>query len=323
VPRADQFGLLSRILAWTVPAAAAAIAALHQGLAVGGDTHVFVDAGRTLLSSQWDRAFASPVVQAGPIQLALFGSLGRWHGALALVLTMGTAVLVVAAVRAAGVKSSLLLGGVGLVAVLTGLTEVGLGGHPADAVIPLVWICAAAEARRGHAWRAAILIGLSAGLETWGILGVAVLALAPRRRDALSGTVVAGATALVLFLPFVLGGHFEMSKFHWYVGSPSLVSTLVPEGTPFGWSLRLVQAAFALSAGTAVALLLRRRPDAVWVAPLAIIVVRLLLDPVMWSYYLAAPKMVVLVGAALGASRLVLPRGVLRPTWGDSGRLVR
>ncbi len=195
MPRADQFGLLSRILAWTVPAAAAAIAALHQGLTVGGDTHVFVDAGRTLLSSHWDRAFASPVVQAGPIQLALFGSLGRWHGALALVLTTGTALLVVTAARAAGVKSSVLLGGVGLVAVVTGLTAVGLGGHPADAVIPLVWICAASEARRGNAWRAAILIGLSAGLETWGILGVAVLALAPRKLDAVSGTFVAGATA--------------------------------------------------------------------------------------------------------------------------------
>ena len=64
-----------------------------------------------------------------------------------------------------------------------------------------------------------------------------------------------------------------------------------------------MQAVFAVSAGVAVARLLHRSPHVIWVAPLAIIIVRLLLDPVMWSYYLAAPKMVVLVGAALGADR--------------------
>jgi hypothetical protein len=286
-----------------LPPAAAAVAALHQGLFVNGDSHVFIDAGRTLLSSHWDRAFASSTVQAGPLQLALFGSVGRWHAALALVLTTGTALLVVAAARAAGVKSSLLLGGVGLLAVLTGLTGVGVGGHPADAVIPLIWILAAVEARRGHAWTAAVLIGASAGFETWGILGVAVLAFAPRRRDAFLWVFVAGATALALFAPFVLGGHFKMSAFHWYVRSPSLVSMLVPEGTPFGWSLRLVQAAFAVSAGVAVVRLLRHSPHAVWVAPLAIIVVRLLLDPLLLSYYLTGPKALILVGAALGAAR--------------------
>lgn len=110
---AGQLGLLDRVLPWTLPPAAAAVAALHHGLFVNGDSHVFIDAGRTLLSSHWDRAFASSTVQAGPLQLALFGSVGRWHAALALVLTTGTALLVVAAARAAGVKSSLLLGGVG------------------------------------------------------------------------------------------------------------------------------------------------------------------------------------------------------------------
>jgi hypothetical protein len=286
-----------------LPPAAAAVAVLHQGFVVDGDSHLFVDAGRTLLSSHWNQAFASPTVQVGPLQLALFGSVGRWHAALALVLAMGTALLVVAAARAAGVKSPTLLCGVGLLAVVTGLTGMGVHGHPADAVLPLVWILAAAEARRGHAWRAALLIGLSAGLETWGILGVAVLALTPRKRDALVGTVVAGATALVLFAPFVLGGHFEMSSFHWYVSYPSPVSMLVPEGTPFGWPLRLVQAAFAVSAGVAVVRLLRHSPHVVWAAPLAILVVRLLLDPLLLSYYLAGPKALILVGAALGAAR--------------------
>jgi hypothetical protein len=309
---AGQFELLGRVLPWTLPPAAAAVAALHQGLGLDGDSHLFIWAGRTLLSSQWNHAFALPTVQVGPLQLALFGSVGRWHAALALVLTMGTALLVVAAARAAGVKNSALLCAVGLLAVVTGMTEVGLGGHPADAVLPLIWILAAAEARRGHAWRAGLLIGLSAGLETWGILGVAVLALAPRLRDALVGTCIAGGTALALFAPFVLGGHFEMSSFHWYVSYPSPVSMLVPEGTPFGWPLRLVQAAFAVSAGVAVVRLLRRSPHVVWAAPLAIVVVRLLLDPLLLSYYLAGPKVLILVGVTLGAARWTRVRGPRR-----------
>lgn len=300
---ADQSGLFSHVLAWGVPAAAAAVATLHQGLAVDGDSHLFIAAGQTLLSSHWSRAFAQSTVQAGPLQLALFGSVGHRHAALALVLTVGTALLVVAAARAAGVKSPVLLCGAGLLAVVAGVTGNGLGGHPADAVLPLVWIIAAGEARRGHAWRAGVLIGLTAGLETWGILGIAVLALAPRKRDAFAGTCLAGATALALFAPFILGGHFHMSSFHWYVSYPSPVSMLVPEGTPFGWPLRLVQAAFAVSAGVAVVRLLRRSPHVVWAAPLAIIVVRLLLDPLLLSYYLAGPKVLILVGAALGAAR--------------------
>lgn len=114
---------------------------------------------------------------------------------------------------------------------------------------------------------------------------------------------MAGATALAVFAPFVLGGHFEMSSFQWYVSYPSPVSMLVPEGTPFGWPLRLVQAVFAVSAGVAVVRLLRRSPHVLWAAPLAIVVVRLLLDPLLLSYYLAGPKVLILVGAALGAAR--------------------
>lgn len=131
---------------------------------------------------------------------------------------------------------------------------------------------------------------------------MAALACAPRLRDASVGTLVAGATAVALFAPFILGGHFEMLSFHWYVSSPSPMSMLVPEGTPFGWSLRLVQAAIAVSAGVGVARVLRHSPHALWAAPLAIIVARLLLDPILRSYYLAGPKALILVGAALGAA---------------------
>jgi hypothetical protein len=292
------------VLTWLVPVAAAWVAA-SRNLTLGDDGALFVRAGRTLLSSHWNHAFAVPTVQAGPVQLALFGSLGRSGWALSLVLATGIVLLVVAAARRVGVESPALLCGVGVLAAATGLTGVGYTwGHPADAVLPLLWIFAAAEARRGRALRAGLIVGLSAGLETWGTLGVAVLALAPSRRQAGAGALVAAGVALALFLPFMLGGHFEMWSFRWFVYRPSPMSMLVAPGTQYGWPLRLAQGALAVGAGVAVARLLRHSPHALWAVPLAIVAAKLLLDPDLYSYYLAAPQGPIFVGAALGASRL-------------------
>lgn len=292
------------VVTWLVPVAAACLAASRH-LTIGDDGNLFVKAGRTLLSSHWSHAFALSNVQAGPLQLALFGSLGRADRALSLVLATAIVLLVVAAARRVGVENPFLLCGVGLVAVATGLTGVGYSfGHPADAVLPLLWIFAAVEARRGRTLRAGLIVGLSAGLETWGILGVAVLALAPRRRDAGAGVLVAAGLALALFLPFMLGGHFEMWSFRWYVYRPSPLSMLVAPATPYGWPLRLAQGAFAVGAGLGVARLLRDTPHALWAVPLAIVAAKLLLDPDLYSYYLAAPQGPIFVGASLGATRL-------------------
>jgi hypothetical protein len=301
--------LLTRSLPWVASAVAAAVAASRSAPAAG-DTSIFVWAGRTLLSAHWSHTYAYPTIQAGPLQLGLFGSVGHSPEALAIVLGPATALLVVTAARVTGVENAVLLTGVGLFSVLAGFTTAAYSvGHPADAVLPLLWIIAAAEARRGRVWQAGLLVGLSAGLETWGILGVAVLALAPRRRQARAGTLVAAATAAALFLPFVLGGHFAMFSFHWQVQPPSPLSLLVPEGTPFGWPLRLAQGVLAVGAGVAVSRLLRHSPHALWAAPLAIVVTRLQLDPLLFTYYLSAPQGPIMVGAALGASRLGLLRG--------------
>ena len=308
-PRA-RVGRLSHVVAWVVPAVAAALGAFRQGMNDGqGDARIFIWAGRTLLSGQWNHAFSHSIVQAGPLQLALFGSLGRSSDALALVLAPATALLVVAAVRAVGVTNPLMFGGAGVLAVATGLTQAGYStGHPADAVLPLVWILAAADARRGHVYRAALLVGLCAGLETWGILGVAVLAFAPRRRDVAIGTVVAGVTALALFLPFLLGGHFTMFSLHWQVRPPAPLSLFVAAGTPFGWPLRLAQGVVAVGAGSAVARLLRDSPHGLWAAPLAVVGARLLLDPLLLTYYFAALQGPVFVGAAAIASQVLRDR---------------
>jgi hypothetical protein len=303
---------MKRVLAWIVPAAAAAaLAPLARG--DGGDGWMFVAAGRTLLSSHWSHAFADSAVQVGPLQLALFGSVGRSPVALAVVLGVAAALLPVAAARTLGVERPALLAGAGLLAVAAGFTITGYdSGHPADSLLPLLWTLAAADAGRGRVLRAGLVVGLSAGVETWGILGAAVLALAPDRRGAARGTALAAAVAAALFLPFVAAGHFAMGSYDWVVTPRSLFALVVADGTGFGWPLRLAQGAFALAAGVAVARLARRSPHALWLVPVAVVAARLLLDPLLTGYYFAAVEGPALAGAALLASRGLRLRGLRR-----------
>lgn len=312
---AGQFGLLEQILAWTIPAAAAAALAVDQSYRFnefnyGSDGTFWVRYGQVLLSSHWDRAFSNPEIQVGPLQLAFFGSLANKEMTIAILLGVVTALLVVAATRAAGVRNAALLCVVGLFAVVIGLTRIpDRSGHPADVMLPLIWVIAADQARRNHRLRAGLLIGLCAGVETWGILGVAVFAFAPRLRDAAVSTLVSAGIALALFLPFMLGGHFEMLFLGWKVDQPSLMSLIVPVGTHFGWPLRLVQAMVAVSAGIAAARALRHSPHAIWIPPLVIVAARLLLDPLLNSYYPSAGEGLILVGAAVGAAHWTRLRG--------------
>ncbi|HLX21278.1 MAG TPA: hypothetical protein VKR23_14100 [Gaiellaceae bacterium] len=301
---------MRRFAPWLVPAVLAAAAApLVRG--DGGDSPLFVAAGRTLLSSHWRDAFADSSIQVGPLQLALFGSVGRSLDALSIVIGIGVVLLVLVAARSAGVTSARLLGLTGLTAVLTGLTVNAFeAGHPADAVLPLLWIVAAADARRGRVMRAAALVGLGAGLETWSILGLAVLVLAPRRQDAVRGAVVGGGVAVALFLPFVLGGRFEMLSYTWNVSSGSLLALVVSPGTHVGWALRLAQGAAALGAGLAVARLARGSAHAVWLVPLAVVLARLALDPLDNGYYFVGVVGPALVG--LGAYVSSAPSARLR-----------
>src|SRR5262249_39337231 len=159
-------------------------------------------------------------------------------------------------------------------------------GHPAETLVPLLWILAAADARRGHTVRAALVVGLSAGLETWGLLGVAVLALAPSVRRALAGAALAGGVGLALYLPFVAGGHFEMASYRWQVSPHSLLALAVAPGTPFGWAPRLAQGALAVGVGILVAR--ARTPHALWLVPIAVVLARLAVDPLVSDYYFVA-----------------------------------
>jgi hypothetical protein len=301
---------VKRLLAWALPAALAA------GLAPflrsdGGDMSLFVRAGRTMLSGDWSHTFSSSGIQAGPLQLLLFGTVGRSPAALAAVLAAAAALLLTLAVRSLGVERPRLLALAGVLAVATGLTtHVFDAGHPANGLLPLLWIVAAAEARRGRTLRAAAIVGLSAGFETWGVLGVAVLALAPSLRDAVRALPLAAGVAAALFLPFAIAGDFAMLSYRWVIMGRSLLGHVVAPGTSFGWPLRLVQGGLAVASGVGIARVARRSPHALWLVPLAIVLVRVALDPMDSGYYFDGIQAPALAGLLLVAARgLRIPAG--------------
>lgn len=300
------------LLAWIAPLGAATLAAV-LGANDPADVPYFVSAARLLFSSHWADTFADPSLQVGPLQLLFFGAGDRIGGLglLAVATEVGVAALVVFTV------GRLLAGrlwrreaqlAVGLAAVALGLTADAYGyGHPAQVAVPLLWILAALEVRSGRAVRGGTLLGLAAGLELWGVLGVPVLLLAPTVRRAFAGLVTQIAVTAALYLPFVLAGNFRMFDHRWKIESGSLVHVLLGPGG-FPWTLRLVQGAAAVAVGTGIALALRRSPSALWVVPLAVIGVRLLLDPTLYSWYWLGLETVALLGAAELATRLAAHR---------------
>ena len=260
-----------------------------------GDLAFFVHTSEKLFSD-WRGLFADPNVQVGPLQLLLF-RIGDLAGALALLVQMGAAALLwVTAGRLLSNKRVRF--GVCLAAVALGLTYGAYqDGHPAQVVIPLLWVLAACDAREGRVVRAGTLVGLSAGLEVWGVLGAVVLVLAPHLRAAVRGLAVQVGVSTALFLPFLAAGEFRMFDYRWRVNGDTLLGLVVEPGSDFTWLMRLAQGLVALAAGAGVAFPLRRSLHAVWLAPLTVVAVRLVLDPVRYPWYWLAVQTLALLGA--------------------------
>jgi hypothetical protein len=279
--------------------AAAACVALLVRPDDTGDLPFFLHAADRLLSADWANVFTDPNVQVGPVQLLVFGLADR-GGLLPLVVQVGTAALLwVTAGRLLTRRAPRAQLLAGLAAVALGLTYGAYqDGHPAQLVVPLLWVLAGLEARAGRTVHAGALVGLSAGFELWGLLGAVVFVLAPRMRAAVAGLATEVSVVAGLFLPFVLAGQFRMFEYSWRVNPDTLLGLLAEPGTPFTWSLRLLQGIAALGVGVAIAWTLRHTLHAVWLGPLAVIAVRLALDPVRYPWYWLALETLVVLGAA-------------------------
>ncbi len=292
---------------WLPVLGAAAVVAAHDRRADAGDLVYFVHRGERLLSSHWASAYGDRELQSGPLQLVVAGA-ARSTSVLAFVVEIGVVALLLFVLGRMEVPVRWRLVA-GIAAVAAGLTHGAfVEGHPAEVVTPLLWVLAALEARRARTLRAGGLISLSAGLELWGLLGVAVLFLTPSMRAAARGAAVAAGLAAVQLAPFVAFGDFRMFDYRWRIASGTLVGFFVPPGTHFGWPLRLLQAGVACGIGVLLARRLRTA-HAVWLVPLSVAVVRIGLDPLAYGWYWLEVEALTLVGVALVATAL-LPRAL-------------
>jgi hypothetical protein len=302
-----------------VLAAAVVLAVVGPGATF--DTLYFLRASHTLLSAHWSRTFAAPGLQAGPLEIlaiGLAGKLGTAAGSSAVagvrvLQSLGlTALLLVGATAVCPRRRRpLVVGAAGAAALATGtVSGAFFYGHPAELANPVLWVVAAAALARRRPWLAGVLVGVSAGLETWGLLGIAVL-VARRTRAREAGLAAAAAFAVVIAVygPFVASGHFAMLSYRWQISPASVPALVVGAGGSFGWPLRLLQAAAACGTGAAASIFLRRTSAAWWVAPMCIVWTKLALDPQPANaWYLLAPQTVALLGAAQLAGSLLAKR---------------
>jgi hypothetical protein len=308
-------------------------AAVTVGLVVPpgdtGDLAFFMHSAERLFSGGWAQTYADPTLQVGPLQLVVLGALDTVAGLAGISPTrLIGAVFGAVVVTLFWLIARRLLDGRGGRWALTAavLAPVALSytfdayrdGHPAQALVPLLWVLAGFEIRAGRAWTAGLLIGVSAGFEVWGILGVAIVVLTPRVWDATRAFAAATLVLVALLAPFALAGDFGMFEYRWVVNGDTLLSLFVEPGTAFTWPLRMLQGGTAVLVGAGVAWSLRRSAAALWAGPLALVAVRLALDPVRYPWYWLAVETLVLVGAVhlLGrVERISVPEQRTRLVW--------
>jgi hypothetical protein len=304
---------------WLLLAPAALLSAANPA-PIFGDPIRFARAGAELFGGRLAEIYTDPWMQAGPFEL--IGSFLMfpfphqhtaayvWHleqnlsalffvfGALVFSLVMITIKL---SRRFLGMQPSPVLElvvGLGvLISALPG--RMWPGGHVAQLAIPFFWVAAGVLAARGRTRWAAVLVGLSAGWETWGVLAAGLVVTDRRPRQMVIAAALVGAGAVAPYLPFVLSGHFGMFELEWPIGPNTLVHTLWPDAALFSWWMRMIQGGWSVLAGVMVVLALGRAPDMIWLAPLAIVLVRLLLDPLNLTYYWLPLCTLSLIGVGL------------------------
>jgi hypothetical protein len=278
----------------------------------GTDFFAFADAARRLMSSGWASTFDDPSIQVGPLALvwpAVTGWIADVTGishptvvaiSIYLAFSLGAVLTVRFVARARGAEASPvaeLAAGVGVMA--AGFCWVAVSsGQPFDAVVGILWIVTAMAATRDRPAVAGTLLAAACLVKLVAILGLPLLLLVPGWRRRLTGTAWFAILVAAGLLPFVLLGDVGTFDHVWRVTSGSPMAFVVETGTEFPWPLRALQAAVVIGGGTAVVGLMRRSLDVVWVAPLALAVLRLATDPVSYDYYWLAPAAIAVVGVA-------------------------
>lgn len=268
----------------------------------GGDAGWFRRAGLSMIGSGILDVFREPGLQIGPLYLlplglatALLGWLPDPATRFVLAAAQGALVtwyaLVVARRSAAATGAPPLPAqwAVGLALVLGGLLAESVGnGHPEEILLGLLLAHAALGAGRARPRAVGGLLALAVGVKVWGILGAPVALVGRRPRTVLVAGLVGGALTAAVYGPFLLWGDFRTFEFSWGIPQDAVLARVVGPDVS-DWALRAAQAGAAIAAGAAVAL---RRSGSPLVVVLAVIGIRLVLDPLFLTYY-AGPFLVV------------------------------
>ena len=300
------------------------VVASSTGLDFVSDQWVFEGPGRALISGDFDSVFSDAGTQTGPFSLLLSGVVTALSDATGIegihlygVVTYATIVVGVAVVvrlvhRRLGTTMPLLELGAGLLALIAGLPLTAyVAGHPAEALIPLVWVIAAIAFSRDRPIAAGAWIAVAAGLKPWGVLGIALALLGTKNKDRWLGLAVGLGGTLVLYLPLIAAGDFSFFSYEWAVSARSPMALVLGTGAEFPWWLRAVQAAVVVIAGGMIAARWRNRSYVYWVAPLVMVLVRLLFDPLLSGYYWLAAGALALIAVATIAIKDVPRRAVV------------
>ena len=331
---------------WFVVGAALLVAVLDgRGSFEVQDPSLFISAGKKLLSLHPLDAFADKTVQEGPLALAFWGLIGYVADLInvdprmvaSIAINVGFTLAVVFTIRRAVEEADrpsvdLELFATAIV-LLGGLTWTMLStGHIAEGLIPLLWFHAARCARRDEPERAAVLLALSTGLKLWGILGLPILLLLPDRtlRKLGTGFAIALALTALCYWHFLAGATAPL-HYEWEIARTSPIHALFPDSTSFTWQMRVAQSATVVVIGGVLALWAGRRRHSLWAVPAGLVGAKLLLDPIVFSYYPLSVEVLALVAAAmlvgswpswvrlLGAALLLL---ALYPSWLLEGNLI-
>jgi hypothetical protein len=286
---------------WLLVLGAAAASGWILNGATFSDADSFAQAASVMLSSNWQHTYHDPWLQAGPFEMivCLIGRTldGSLRGEAVAMNAIGAAALLgVATVVVRRRWKPLAIAAAGALAVGI-ISDMWEWGHPSELFIALVWLLAARAARRDRLLVAGLLIGFSAGFETWGLLGAPVLFLLPQLRRTVAAGSIALLAAAAVYTPFALGGDFHMFDLHWAIvgGVPG---RLFGDGATFSWPMRLAEAVIVVSFGSALAWRLRRFGASTWIVPALTSICRLMLDPVRYGYYWDTSLVLLLIGVA-------------------------
>ncbi|HEX2785760.1 MAG TPA: glycosyltransferase family 87 protein [Ilumatobacteraceae bacterium] len=314
---------LERVVQWRY--AIIIFVSIEAGIVSGGrgDWDQFVDAGRAMFGSAGLHVYVlHHDVQTGPLSLFLawlFAHTPRDGFVLAAVVS---AALGIVAVRLCELTSQRFRSDIDfqLVVLVGGClaafswAKLGGYGHLDDAITLTCAVIALNRVRAGKPLSAGLAIGIAIAAKPWGVIFLP-LTLATRWRD-LRAPIIAGSVAALAWLPFIVGAPDSLRALRPTVNvAPDSVLALfgVTSDSMPDW-LRVAQLIACL--GVAAVLALRRRPESVIAAAIA---VRLASDPATWSYYTPGLVIGVLVWDLIERRRFPWATFVvvvgLAPTW--------